>query len=112
MLLNGTKVTFNDQPPVAIDGRTLVPYRAIAEAMNATVDWDQATQTATSTRGDVTIKMTIGDNKIYKNGQPVELDVPAQAVNNRTVVPARAFAEAFGAKVGWNQDEMTVTIDI
>lgn len=111
VLLNGEALSFNDQPPVIIEGRTLVPLRAIFEAMNATVEWDQSTATVTSTRGDVTVKMAIGDNTIYKNGTPTELDVPAQIINDRTMVPARAVAEAFGAQVGWDGDSRTVTIN-
>ena len=109
VLLNGTPISF-DQPPVIIDGRTLVPLRAIFEAMNATVDWDQSTKTVTSTRGNTTVKLTIGENTLYKNGQPVTLDVPAQLISDRTMVPARAVAEAFGADVQWNGENRTVII--
>ncbi|MCL2838365.1 MAG: copper amine oxidase N-terminal domain-containing protein [Oscillospiraceae bacterium] len=34
-----------DVPPMIVDNRTLVPLRAISEALGATVDWDSATQT-------------------------------------------------------------------
>ncbi len=40
-----------DVPPTAINGRTLVPVRAIFEALGATVTWNQETQTATGIRG-------------------------------------------------------------
>ena len=109
VLLNGNSLSF-EQPPVIIGGRTLVPLRAIFEAMNATVDWNQNTQTVTSTRGNITIKLTIGENTLYKNGQPVTLDVPAQLISDYTMIPVRAVAEAFGADVKWDGDSRIVTI--
>ena len=47
--LNGAYMTF-DVPPVLINDRTMVPFRAIFEALGCIVQWDDATQTATGTR--------------------------------------------------------------
>mgnify|MGYP000246646339 CR=1 FL=1 len=47
---------------------------------------------------------------MYKNGKAVTLDVPAQLINDRTLVPVRAIAEAFGCNVDWNSNTQTVTI--
>ena len=107
--VNGQKLSF-DQPPVIVDDRTLVPLRAIFETLGATVEWEQSTQTVTSKRSNTTISLTIGDNNLYKNGSAVALDVPAQLINDHTMIPVRAVAEAFGAKVDWNGDSQTVTI--
>ena len=38
------KATTLDQPPVLLDGRTLVPLRFIAEAYGAQVEWIEASQ--------------------------------------------------------------------
>ncbi|MBR3942298.1 MAG: copper amine oxidase N-terminal domain-containing protein, partial [Clostridia bacterium] len=43
------KATSIDQPPVLLDGRTLVPLRFIAEAYGAQVEWVDATQTVNIT---------------------------------------------------------------
>lgn len=47
---------------------------------------------------------------MYKNDKAVTLDVPAQLINDRTLVPVRAVAEAFGCDVDWDSDAKTVTI--
>lgn len=107
--LNGNPLSF-DQPPIIQNGRTLVPLRAIFEAMGATVDWDGDTQTVISTLFGTTVKLTIGSNILYRNDEAKTLDVPAQIVNNYTMVPARAVAEAFGANVDWDGDTQTVYI--
>ena len=109
VIVNGTQLTF-DQPPIMQNNRTLVPFRAIFEAIGATVDWDQDAQTVTAEKGDVTITLEIGSSILNRNGTPIALDVPAQVVNNRTLVPTRAVVESFGAEVGWAPGTRTVTI--
>lgn len=43
--LNGAKVN-SDVPGINFDSRTLLPVRAVAEAMNSVIQWDQKTATA------------------------------------------------------------------
>ncbi len=59
---------------------------------------------------DITISLTIGSNTMYKNGEGINLDVPAQVLNNRTLVPIRAVSEAFGADVSWIDQTKSVII--
>lgn len=113
VVYNGKRISFGatGQNPVIENGRTLVPLRAIFETMGATVGWNDATRTVTATRGSDTIQLTLGDKTLYKNGKAVmTMDVPAKSLNGRTVVPARAVAEAFGAQVGWINSARIVTI--
>jgi len=109
---NGKRISFHSygQNPEILEGRTLVPLRSIFEAMGAEVEWDGATSTAIAKRGNVEVKIQIGVNEIYKNGKAIAVDVPAQLVNERTMVPARVIAEAFGADVQWNGNGRTVLI--
>ena len=109
VVVNGTTLSF-DQPPIIQDGRTLVPLRVIFEALGANVDWEQSTQTVTAVRGNVTVSLAIGSSILTRNGEQITLDVPAQLINGRTFVPARAVAESFGAQVGWDAATRTVTI--
>ncbi len=99
-----------DTPPTIVDGRTLVPLRAIFEALGAEVEWDNATRTATGTRGETVVSVQIDSNIAYVNGEAKELDVPAQIINDRTMVPARFVSEAMGCKVTWYQEEKTAAV--
>lgn len=90
--------------------RTLVPMRAIFEALGSSVSWDDATKTAIGVKYGVEVKITIGENMLYKNGEAVELDSVAEITNNRTMVPVRAISEAFGCTVTWNDETKTVEI--
>ena len=107
--LNGNKITF-DQPPVIKDDRTLVPLRAIFEALGANVQWNGETQTVTAQKGDLKVMLKIGDNKMYAGDSVKTLDVPAQIINDRTLVPVRAISEAFECVVSWSGETKTVTI--
>lgn len=100
VMVDGKFVEF-DVPPTVIDGRTLVPVRGIFEALGATVEWDQATKTASSTLGKNSVSLTLGSNVMKKNDEEITLDVPATIIDGRTLVPARAIAEAYGCTVNW-----------
>ena len=110
ILIDGLEIS-SDQPPVIIEGRTLVPLRVIFEALGATVNWNNDTRSVIATRGDISIYLAIGSNTLYKNGQPVYLDVTAQIINDRTMVPVRAVSESLGANVAWDNDTRTVYVD-
>ncbi|TMV51647.1 copper amine oxidase N-terminal domain-containing protein [Paenibacillus mesophilus] len=99
-----------DQSPVNVDGRTMVPLRAIFEALGAKVEWDGATQTVTATKDDINISLTINSNEALVNGKKVTLDVPAQLINEKTMVPVRFVSEALGADVQWDNYSRSVII--
>lgn len=107
--VDGSVVSF-DQQPVIIDGRTLVPMRFIFQKLGANVEWDGETSTATGTRDGIVIKIQNQNNIMMKNGTEIALDVPAQIINSRTLVPVRAISEAFGCLVDWNEETRTVII--
>ena len=46
------------------------------------------------------------------NGTELTLDAPPRIVNDRTLIPLRAVAEAFGAQVGWDETTQTVTVEL
>lgn len=107
---NNIDFTPYGQEPVIVNNRTMVPLRAIFETMGAEVNWDDATRTVTAVRGDVTISLAIGSDQLYVNGTAVTIDTPAMIINDRTMVPVRAIAEAFGCEVNWNQTAKRVAI--
>ena len=107
--INGEGVEFS-QRPMVYKNRTLVPLRAIFEALGATVEWDDATKTVTSKKGDSQISLQINSDKMTVDGTEKTLDAPALLYNSTTLVPARAVAEAFGYTVEWNENARIVEI--
>lgn len=108
-LLDGRELQF-DVSPVIASGRTLVPVRALLSAMGADITWDAATQVVGLGLGNVAIQLTIGSDIALVNGAEVKLDVPAQIIDGRTLVPLRFVSETLGARVAW--DDATQTINI
>ncbi len=111
VIVDGTALDFTgDQAPVIVEDRTLVPVRAIFEALGADVQWDEETQTVLAAKdNDITV-LQIGSPTIFVNSTPVVIDVPAQIIGDRTMVPVRAVSEAFSCSVEWDQDTYTVTV--
>lgn len=108
--LNGNYLHF-DQPPIMRNDRTLVPMRAIFESLGAEVSWNNNTETVTAVKGNIILKLTIGEKAIYKNGKKISLDVEPILLNDRTLVPVRAISESIGANVSWNESTNTVIIN-
>lgn len=112
--VNGVKVEM-DQQPVIENGRTLVPLRAVAEALGCTVAWDDSTKTASFTQGDVIAIVTVGENYIILSdgvyNDRMLIDTPAVIVNSRTMIPLRALSESFGFDVEWDANTRTVNIN-
>jgi len=108
--LDGTPIQFLDAEPIIVEDRTLVPFRAIFEALDMDVEWDDDRRVAIGTRDNLTIEIPIDSAIATVNGQIVELDVPAMIHNDRTLVPLRFIAEATGAEVDWNDETRTVVI--
>ena len=112
--LNGQDLAFTDAAPQARDGRTFLPFRAVFEAMGAEVSYDAAANQVSATRDGTTVTMTLGatEASVTAGGvtTPLTMDVAPYAADNRTYVPVRFAAQAFGCAVGWDQDDSTVIL--
>lgn len=102
VMVDNEQVEFEDQTPVIIEGHTLVPVRAVFEKAGAQVSWDQDTQTATIIKDKYTVTIKYGESVMRKNGVEIELEQPADVINNRTMIPVRAIAEAMDFSVTWD----------
>ena len=109
MFVNG-KIVPLDAPPIIVNSRTLVPLRAIAEALGADVNWNPDTRQVTVKLNDTTILLTIGSPLAMVNGLIIPIDTTPIISNGRTMVPLRFIAETLNAEVSWNPDSKTVDI--
>ena len=102
IIYNGEPMIF-EVPPQIINGRTMVPLRALFDNMGAdSIDWNQDTQTATVVRGDITVVITIGDVSPTINGIVYPIDQPPVVISGRILAPIRFAAEAFGGEADWD----------
>lgn len=108
--INDQKVQFLGTQPKMRGDRVLVPLRGVFEQMGATVDWNKETQTVFAQKGNKTVRLRIGANTVQVDDRNVDLDVPAQMIGGRTMVPIRFISETLGAQVGWNDNAELVSI--
>lgn len=99
------------QSGVMLNGATLVPMRAIFEALGAEVKWEGATRTVTATKGSTEIRLSLGKTDAYINGALKVLSTPAASVDGTTMVPLRFIGEALGAEVKWEGASKTVYVN-
>lgn len=112
MTVNGTEthIDENGTVPVVENDRTLVPIRAIIEAMGGHVKWEADTNTAVLELGNDTVTLVIGSTTAYFNERQDVLDTAPKIINDRTMLPIRYIAESFNFKVDWNDDTQEITI--
>ncbi|MGG4344104.1 stalk domain-containing protein [Paenibacillus lautus] len=109
VLIDGVKL-YTPQAPIMIQGRVMLPMRSIFEALDASVKWNQKTQTVTATKNGTTVILKINSKTATINNKTVALDVPAKNLKGNTMVPVRFVSEALGQKIGWNSKTKTVTV--
>jgi len=103
-----------DVAPYAKDNRTYIPVRYLAYSLGVSpegIAWNQESQTVTVTSNGTTVVMTIGSTTMTVNGTPITMDVAPEAVDGRTMLPARYLAEALGATVTWNTTTNSIEIE-
>ncbi|MCD8159557.1 MAG: copper amine oxidase N-terminal domain-containing protein [Clostridiales bacterium] len=98
---------------IIIEGRTFVPVRGVFEYLGYTVDWQADTKTAvlTSSDSETVVSLTDGEDFFTVNGESITPDVPQQIINGKFMLPLRSIGDAIGAKVGWNEETKTATIN-
>lgn len=110
VVLDGKDLSL-DVKPIIKDNRTLVPARALMEALGLKVNWDSKTNTVTgiNSKHNIALKLNNEYDHEYNNIE-FSLDVAPIAINNRTLVPVRIVAELLGLDVKWNNQNSKVII--
>lgn len=111
IFIDGVWLETGDAAPYIQDGRTMVPFRALFQALGATVEWDGERRAVTGSKGDVEIRLTIGSSTAYVDGSPTTLEVPGAIRGGHTYVPLRFVGEALGASVTWDGANSAVKIN-
>ena len=116
--IDGERLEFVDQQPIFMGSgrRTIVPVRAVFEAMGYEVNWHGAERRVTLTRYDDVISLHVADNihsasnLITINGQFMPLGMPVMMFGDRTMLPINDLLERMGHPHQW--DERTRTLNI
>ena len=109
--IDGKAMVPKDMPAVIIDGRTMLPMRQIAQELGCEVTWNEAAKQIYVMRGSDIIVFTVDSKAGYENGKEFTMDVPATIVNDRTMLPVRALADALHLNIKWDDPNRTVIIN-
>ena len=109
------KIVNSDVAPYISESRTMVPIRVISENLGKVVTWnnDDKKVTIKDEKGNefsLVINENFMENVSSNSNLKIELDAPAVIKDDRTFVPIRAIAEAFGERVDWDNDKRVVVI--
>ena len=108
--IEGQPIHFQGQGPMMIDGRTLVPIGDVFRELGFTVIWHTMEQRAFLVSDRYSIVLTIGADTFNFNGRDLPLEIPAQIINNATMLPLRAVVESIGYHLAWDANTRTVYI--
>jgi len=108
--IDGVAVDFEDQSPIIIGGRVLIPVRFVFQDLGFEPGWNRGARTATLTSDDYIIVLVIGEYEFTVNGVAYPLDVPAQLIGGRTMVPMGPVLRSIGIEPAWSSSARTVTI--
>jgi len=113
MTVNGEEKAVDegyDTKPTIVDGRTLLPVRAVIENLGGNVNWDSDTKEINLTHNEDEIVLMIDSTQALLNDTVQSLDTAPVIINNRTMLPIRFIAESFGFNIKWNENNKTITI--
>ena len=105
--INGSFVKC-DAKPFLKDGVTYIPLRALSNAINAQILWDDATYTATMVKDEHTFAFCSEETYCTIDGTTQNCN----AINYKdlTFVPVRIISETLNYKVDWDNTYMVVKI--
>ena len=110
---NGNILSFPDaEPEITAEGRTVVPFRTAAEEMGYTVSFDAGAVVAANE--ERSLAFVIGEPICYVTSEgetsEIDMDTAPYIEGDRTYVPVRFLAEAFGKTVEWDEEQKLVVI--
>ncbi|MHB8107507.1 MAG: copper amine oxidase N-terminal domain-containing protein [Candidatus Cryosericum sp.] len=112
MTVNGVVKAVDAQgtKPVIANGSTMVPIRAIVEALGGTIAWDASARRLDVRLGSRSVMMWIGKVTATVNDSSKTMSTAPAIIGGRTMIPLRFAAESLGCLVGWDQPTKRVTV--
>lgn len=108
--INGKLVETPLVTPLLMDGRVMVPLRGVLQEFDANIEWYPNQKIVVARRAGRSVTLPVGRNYAFVGDKFVDLAVPAQIMNGRTLVPLRFVAEALNAYVFYDATARTVVI--
>lgn len=96
--------------PLIVEGRTLLPWRELFDALGAEAEWDEGKKQLVAQKGDTTMVLKLEQKHVEVNGEVKTTDRPPVMINGELMVPLRFISEALGDNVYWDEEGRTVKV--
>ncbi|MCL2839788.1 MAG: N-acetylmuramoyl-L-alanine amidase family protein [Defluviitaleaceae bacterium] len=111
LIIDGQEVHNMSASPVIIDDRVMVPARDVFERVGGVIGWHEGHRQVTVRYADDVLVMTVGLREARLNGQSIMMQVAPIVIDDRTLIPLRFPAEAFGLDVDWCETTRSAIIN-
>lgn len=109
--VDGSKLSLTNRP-LLIEQTNVVPLRDIADAMKATLSWDQQAGKVEVIRGEHKLTLQIGSKTVYYGETADTVQVAPKVINGVTYVPLQVVARGLGAQVEYISAEQRFNITL
>lgn len=107
VIVNGVKLA--QAKAVLEKGETLIPFRALFEALGGKVGYDKETEALTGELDGEIMRLWLGEDIIEYKQKTYYLSNPIKTIHNRTYLPIRIAGEVLGFEVAFDKRSRTVT---
>ncbi len=98
------------ESPLVKDDQVMLPGRPLLEAMGMEVFWEEETQTVVGSDAEFEMVIPIGCSEPLVNGEPVEVDIPAELMGGCTYLPISFIEQFLNTEVGLVTESGTIAI--
>lgn len=112
LIVNGQNFQLETQPEV-INYIIYFPVKDLANSLSINNDnilWNETEQKMILIKGDRTLEIQVGSNKLILNNNEFILDNIPKFINNKVMLPPSWITRAFGYNIVWKSDIFTVEI--
>lgn len=116
VLADGKKITFDDAV-ISVNGRTLLPLRALLVNLGIQNDdehiiWNSRDRSVTIIKDPIHVKLFVGSTTAYVDDVPVSLEASPviYGKNEKSYIPAKFAAQSLGKIMDWDEHTKTVAI--
>lgn len=107
VIFNGQEYQFDESPYIK-NGHTMIPLRAVASLLGATVQWKDGVVSLQKEEDIITLHTA--DNSFFTNHSTTAQNIAIENKNGRIMVPLRFIMQSFSANVQWNKETVTIIL--
>lgn len=105
---SGAVAGLGSAAPYKLNDTIMIPVRAVAEAVGASVEYDSENAQTIVSKDGHTVCLTVGSDTITADGANISAGAAVTLTNGCMMSPALAFVEGMGMKSFWNSDGVIV----